>query len=48
VGTKYGLSWHTVRRAESDAIARWEKTRPPRELRLVGVDARRDGGRARR
>ncbi len=38
VATKYGLSWHTVRRAESDAIARWERSRPPKDLRLVGVD----------
>jgi transposase len=38
VATKYGLSWHTVRRAESDAIARWERSRPAKDLRLVGVD----------
>lgn len=38
VATKYGLSWHTVRRAESDAIARWDRTRPAKELRLVGID----------
>jgi transposase len=38
VATKYGLSWHTVRRAESDAIARWERCRPAKDLRLVGID----------
>jgi transposase len=38
VATKYGLSWHTVRRAETDAIERWERTRPDRQLRQVGID----------
>jgi transposase len=38
VSTKYGLSWHTVRRAECDAIERWEFTRPIVPLLLVGVD----------
>ncbi len=38
VATKYGLSWHTIRRAEVGAIARWERTRPARVLRMVGVD----------
>jgi transposase len=38
VSTKYGLSWHTVRRAEHDAIERWEFTRPVVPLLLVGVD----------
>jgi transposase len=38
VATKYGLSWHTVRRAETDAIERWERARPERVLRQVGVD----------
>ena len=38
VSTKYGLSWHTVRRAEHDAIERWESTRPIVPLLLVGVD----------
>jgi transposase len=38
VATKYGLSWHTVRRAEADALGRWERTRPPQILTQVGVD----------
>ena len=38
VSTKYGLSWHTVRRAEYAAIERWESTRPIVPLLLVGVD----------
>lgn len=38
VATKYGLGWHTVRRAEVAAIARWEMTRPPIPLRLMGLD----------
>lgn len=38
VATKYGLSWHTIRRAEVEAIARWERTRPATILRMVGVD----------
>lgn len=33
-----GLSWGTVRRAEEQAIARWELTRPTVPLRHVGVD----------
>jgi transposase len=38
VASKYGFSWHTVRRAELDAIRRWEATRPAQPLRQVGVD----------
>jgi transposase len=38
VATKYGLSWHTVRRAEHDAIERWERTCPDGPLHLIGVD----------
>ncbi len=30
VATKYGLAWRTVRRAEADALARWERSRPPK------------------
>ena len=37
VASKYGLSWHTVRRAEVCAIARWDATRPPEVLQQVGV-----------
>lgn len=38
VATKYGLSWHTIRRAEVCAIERWEQTRSVPALRQVGVD----------
>lgn len=48
VATKYGLSWHTVRRAEHDAIARWERTRPPPLLRYVGLDEKWLGRRHKR
>ena len=34
----HGLSWHTVHRAEEQAIERWEATRPAVLLRWVGVD----------
>lgn len=48
VATKYGLSWHTVRRAEVCAIARWDATRPPEALHQVGVDEKWLGRRHRR
>ena len=48
VATKYGLSWHTVRRAELDAIQRWERTCPPEPLQQVGVDEKWLGRRHRR
>jgi transposase len=48
VSTKYGLSWHTVRRAEQDAIERWERTRPPVALQQVGVDEKWLGRRHKR
>lgn len=35
VATKYGISWHTVRRADRDAIT---PTREPSPLRMVGID----------
>ena len=38
VATKYGLSWSTVRRAETEAIARWDAKRPATPLTMVGVD----------
>jgi transposase len=38
VSTKWGLSWHTVRRAELCAIARWEQTTSQPALTMVGVD----------
>jgi transposase len=38
VAALHGLSWLTVRRAEEQAIERWELTRPAVPLRQVGVD----------
>jgi transposase len=38
VAAKYALNWKTVRRAEVSAIERWETTRAPVPLVLVGVD----------
>ena len=48
VATKYGLSWRTVRRAEHDAIARWEKSRPAQLLEMVGIDEKWLGRRHKR
>jgi transposase len=48
VSTKYGLSWHTVRRAEHDAIERWERTCPDGPLRMGGVDEKWLGRRHKR
>jgi transposase len=47
VATKYTLSWHTVRRAETNAILRWEATRPPVTLRMLGIDEKYLGRRNR-
>ena len=38
VAALHGLSWLTVRRAEEQAIVRWEATRPAVPLRQAGVD----------
>jgi transposase len=38
VAALHGLSWHTVHRAEEQAIERWDATRPVALLRWVGVD----------
>jgi transposase len=48
VAVKYGLSWQTVRRAETEAIARWAATRPPKQLTQVGVDEKWLGRRHKR
>lgn len=48
VATKYGLAWRTVRRAEHDAIARWDRTRLPQSLRYVGLDEKWLGRRHKR
>jgi len=38
VATKYDLDWHTVRRAELHAFTRWEVTRQPVPLVMLGLD----------
>jgi transposase len=38
VATKYAMSWHSVRRAETAAIARWEATRTRPALKQFGLD----------
>lgn len=38
VAVHYGLGWHTVRRAEREALTRWLATREPAPLRMVGID----------
>lgn len=38
VATKYGIDWSTVRRAESEAIERWDATRTKPALTIVGID----------
>lgn len=38
VAALHGLSWGTVRRAEGSALARWDATRTPTPLTMVGVD----------
>jgi transposase len=38
VAALHGLDWSTVRRAEEAALARWEQTRTPVQLHMVGVD----------
>lgn len=48
VSTKWGLSWHTVRRAEFDAIQRWDRNQPTPPLNQVGVDEKWLGRRHKR
>ncbi len=48
VAAQYGLSWSTVRRAESTSIARWEAQRPKHMLVYVGVDEKYLGRRHKR
>ncbi|MBU0661812.1 ISL3 family transposase [Patescibacteria group bacterium] len=38
VAVHYGLGWHTVRRAEREALERWLATREPVPLCMVGID----------
>jgi transposase len=48
VATKYGLGWHTVRRAELAAIERWDRTREKPPLIQIGVDEKWLGRRHKR
>jgi transposase len=48
VAVLHGLSWSTVRRAEGQALARWDSTRAAQPLRQVGVDEKFLGRRHRR
>jgi transposase len=47
VAVVHGLSWSTVRRSECRALERWDKSRPARMLRHVGVDEKYLGRRGR-
>jgi len=38
VAALHALSWRTVRRAEALALARWDATRTPAPLEMVGID----------
>ena len=48
VAALHGLDWHTVRRAEGAALARWDATRPTVPLRHVGIDEKWLGRRHKR
>jgi transposase len=38
VAVRYGVDWHNVRRAERHALERWQATRAPEPLVMVGID----------
>jgi transposase len=38
VAVRYGVEWHVVRRAEAHALERWQATRSPEPLTMVGID----------
>lgn len=38
VSVRYGVDWHNVRRAERSALERWQATRSPDPLTMVGID----------
>ena len=38
VAARYGVGWHVVRRAERHALERWQATRSPEPLTMVGID----------
>lgn len=48
VSTKWGFSWHTVRRAELCAIERWDRTTQQPPLIMVGIDEKWLGRRHKR
>lgn len=48
VAAQYGVDWHTVRRAEKHALERWNATRQPEPLTMVGIDEKYLGRRNKR
>ncbi|MCP3884975.1 MAG: ISL3 family transposase, partial [Propionibacteriaceae bacterium] len=38
VAARYGVGWHVVREAERHALERWQATRSPEPLTMVGID----------
>ncbi len=48
VAAQYGVDWHTVRRADRRALERWDATREPPELTMVGIDEKYLGRRTKR
>jgi len=38
VAARYGVGWHVVRNAEHHALQRWQATRTPSPLTMVGID----------
>lgn len=48
VAARYGVSWHTVRKAEHHALQRWQATRSPLPLTMVGIDEKYLGRRNKR
>ena len=38
VAARYGVGWHVVHKAERHALERWEATRSPLPLTMVGID----------
>ena len=47
VALRHGVDWHTVRRAERHAMERWQATRTPDPLEMVGMDEKYLGRRNR-
>ena len=48
VAARHGLDWHTVRRIERCALKRWDATRLPEPMTMVGIDEKYLGRRHRR